>query len=106
MEVARLWHEAGWRETVVSAGEIACGGCDAARPCRHGIIGCVTERGLGGCAECGEYPCEKLRRAFERAEYHRRRCREIFGPEWSAILEIAFFNKKENLDMLHRERIG
>jgi len=104
--LARVWQKAGWRDDVVSAAEIACGGCDSACLCRHGIAGCAAERRLGTCAECGGYPCEKLRRAFERAEYYREHCRKTLAPEWSPVLGKAFFEKMKNLDALHKERIG
>jgi len=106
LALARVWQKAGWRDCVVSAAEIACGGCDGARPCRHGIVGCAAERRLGTCAECGAYPCENLRRVFQRAEHYRERCRETLAPEWPPVLEKAFFEKKKNLDALHKERIG
>lgn len=104
LAVAQAWHQAGWRDRVVSAGEIACAGCSAACPCRYGIIGCVTERNLSNCAECEDYPCENILNAFERAETHWQNCFETCDPDWFAVLEKAFFEKKKNLDALHAVR--
>lgn len=101
LEVAWVWHKAGWRDRVVSAEEIASGGCSTACPCRYGVIGCVTERNPRNCAECGDCPCENILNAFERAEYFWRHCRETFAPEWFAVLKKAFFEKK-NVDALRQ----
>lgn len=44
-----------------------CGGCrgdggEKPRHCREcGIKACVSEKGLGFCSECGEFPCKSLK---------------------------------------------
>lgn len=99
MEVAELWHRMGFRDAVVSPEEIACEGCTASSPCRHGIAACAGERGVRHCGACSERPgCDRLAKALERTEAFATQCRGRCDPEIFAVLKAAFFRKRELLD--------
>jgi hypothetical protein len=63
-KTARAWSKAfGSRYTVE---DVTCDGCKSpggrkSRYCRECKVGpCAEGRGLGTCAECGDYPCDNL----------------------------------------------
>lgn len=42
-QVAKLWYRVGWRNRIVSADEIACGGCSSHKQCTYGLVACIKE---------------------------------------------------------------
>jgi hypothetical protein len=96
--VAVLWKKAGWRDGLVTAGEIACGGCRSATWCRYEIKSCAVEKDVTHCGSCGDYPCGKIREAFAKTDAYAEICKQTCSPAEYAILKKAFFNKKRNLN--------
>ncbi len=100
---AQLWKDIGYRDSVVSAEEIACRGCTPGNWCRYGIAACADARAIEGCWACGEYPCERLEECFRTTESFRGACLKACSEaEWTALRE-AFFCKRENLEKLRQE---
>lgn len=97
--LAELWHRVGWRDTIVSADEMRCGGCTAGKKCTYGILECHTKEAVSQCGQCHGYPCSKLTEILTRSNEWQQRCQEVCSPEEYAILERAFFRKKENLEI-------
>ena len=101
-EVAALWQRAGWRDRVLSPDEIACRGCVTATWCRYGLRECAQSMRIDHCGRCPDYPCDNLSRAWEATDDWARVCQEVCSPEEFARLDRAFFQKKANLDRMHR----
>ena len=98
-----LWKAIGYRDTVVWSEKISCTGCKADNWCRYGIIGCVSARGLNNCGECAEYPCGNITECFAATEKFAPSCKSACTEEEYETLRKAFFEKKKNLDLIHRE---
>lgn len=95
---ARLWMKIGYRDRVVSNGEISCTGCEGGNACRYKIVGCVGKKGVLNCGKCEEYPCAEIEKCFEATEGFAPACRAACTDEEYALLQKAFFEKKKNLD--------
>jgi len=97
--VAVFWHRLGWRDRVVSNEEIACLGCPPSTPCRHDITTCVVDRGLATCRACADHgACPRVDAMLARTDLTADTCREQCDAETYAVLEKAFFRKRENLN--------
>lgn len=96
-EVALLWKKVGWRDTVVSPEEMACRGCKTAPWCRYGIRECALDKAIGHCGECGQFPCEKVLKAFEKTVQYEAICKRICSEEENRVFYRAFFSKRKNL---------
>ncbi|HUW66338.1 MAG TPA: DUF3795 domain-containing protein [Spirochaetia bacterium] len=96
--VVELWYRCGWRDTVVSAMEIACHGCRSIQWCRYGISQCALERKVDNCGRCNDYPCVKLAQALEKSERFSSICNDVCSRTDYELLHRAFFTKKENLE--------
>ena len=94
---AALWMKIGYRDRVVSAEEIACTGCKPENWCRYGAARCCADRGIGTCAVCGQYPCERMRECFAVTLSFEPKCREVCTEAEYAQLKRAFFEKERNL---------
>jgi hypothetical protein len=68
-EIARRWSAQFGAD--IRAENVWCDGCltDGERKCGHcaecEIRSCVMGRGFATCAECGDYPCDKIKGFFE-----------------------------------------
>jgi hypothetical protein len=103
-KVAVLWHQAGFRDRVVSAEEIACHGCLSSKRCAFEDVKKCAEQGkVRNCGECTDYPCNKLKKIFEQMEAFSKRCRSICTDAEYQQFQKAFFSKKENLDRIHQK---
>ena len=100
---AELWKDIGYRDRIVSNEEISCTGCKPENLCRYNIIGCVSAKGLSNCGECAGYPCEKITECFAATERFAPGCKAACTEEEYETLRKAFFEKKKNLDLIHRE---
>jgi hypothetical protein len=98
--VAELWFRCGWREKVVGIKEIACKGCKSTSVCKYHIIECVSEKKVGNCATCIEYPCEKINKAFETSDKFERTIEEVCTLSEINKIKKAFFNKRKNLEAM------
>lgn len=94
---AELWMGIGYRDHVVSNEEIACTGCKPENWCRYQVVSCCAERGIATCAECSEYPCERMRECFAVTESFVPSCREACSDAEFEQLRRAFFEKEANL---------
>ena len=94
---ARLWYKIGYRDHVVTAGEIACRGCSEDNWCRYQIVKCVREKGLKHCGECDKYPCDQIRECFRVTKSFEPSCRAVCTDAEYACISRAFFEKEKNL---------
>lgn len=97
--VAKLWHKAGWRETVLSADEMRCNGCNIDKECGYGITGCLREKKLLKCSDCENFPCDILKKMLEKSHKSQENCRKKCTAEEYNLLSQAFFFKEKNLGL-------
>ena len=100
LHTAELWMKIGYRDHVSSIEKIACFGCRPENWCRYQIVRCCDEKYIKNCAECVEYPCEKLKECFEVTKSFEPMCRKVCTNDEYAQLKKAFFEKEKNLNML------
>ena len=97
-ETAVFWHNAGWRDHVVSNDEIRCNGCGTRGTCAFMILPCVKTHGVHACRECTEYPCQKTEDLLNRSEAKKQQCAAACENEREfAMLCRAFYEKEHNL---------
>ncbi len=99
LHTAELWMMIGYRDHVVSAGEISCTGCKPENWCRYQIVKCCEERGIASCADCPERPCKKLSECFAVTRSFEPICRKVCTDREYEQLRIAFFEKEKNLGL-------
>ncbi|MBR0461717.1 MAG: GNAT family N-acetyltransferase [Erysipelotrichaceae bacterium] len=99
---AELWMKIGYRDCIVTNEEIACTGCKSENRCRYHVIECCSVKGIRTCAECAAYPCERMKECFRITGSFEPLCREVSKGKEYDQLRKAFFEKKENLDMLKK----
>lgn len=97
MRLARLWYQIGWKDRVVPAEEMRCGGCSTHKSCTYGLVPCFRAYQVEKCSQCSEFPCGKIREMLKRSEESRNKCAQRCTPEEYAMLEKAFFAKEQNL---------
>ena len=95
--VAKLWYRAGFRDQIVSADEIKCGGCSSHKSCTYHLVECIREHNVERCRQCYEFPCKKITDMLKRSREHRERCRQVCTEAEFDLLEKAFFEKENNL---------
>lgn len=94
---AELWRKIGFRNRIVSTGEIACTGCKPENLCRYHIAACCQSKSVQTCAECTDYPCEKSKDCFQITKSFESVCQRVCTPDEYGQLKTAFFEKEENL---------
>ena len=97
---AELWMKIGYRDHIVTNGEIACAGCRPENQCRYNVVNCCAEKGLKTCAECADYPCERMKECFRITQSFEPMCREVCTDEEYEQMKKAFFEKEYNLSRL------
>ena len=97
---AELWMKIGYRNRIVSAGEISCTGCKPENWCRYQVVKCCADKGIQTCVACSLYPCEKMTECFSVTMSFEPRCRQICTDSEYAQLKKAFFEKKANLNAI------
>lgn len=100
---AELWFMIGYRDRVVSPEELACPGCRKENRCRYDVVGCCFGKGIGSCAACAQYPCERMKACFSVTESFEPKCREACTPDEYRQLKEAFFEKEQNLALLRKD---
>ncbi len=100
-QVAVLWWRVGYRDKIVSPEEMACHGCRSATWCRYEIRECASEKDVGNCGECRDYPCNKILTAIEKTAGFARKIKKECPKTDFERLQKAFFSKRQNLDRLH-----
>ncbi|MCR4793864.1 MAG: nitroreductase family protein [Ruminococcus sp.] len=94
---AELWLKIGYRDRLVSNGEISCNGCKPENWCRYGVIKCCKEKAIRNCSECSDFPCDNMKECFAVTKSFEPKCREVCtDPEYEQ-LKTAFFEKEKNL---------
>ncbi|MBO4888024.1 MAG: DUF3795 domain-containing protein [Firmicutes bacterium] len=94
---AELWMKIGYRDHVVTNEEISCSGCKPENWCRYRVVKCCEEKGIKTCAECAEYPCDRMKECFEVTMSFEPKCRQVCTAEEYEQLRKAIFEKEENL---------
>lgn len=100
---AELWRDIGYRDRIMDPSEMACRGCSPGNWCRYGIISCSTAKGISSCAECPDYPCDKLLECFTVTASFEPACRQACTDEEYETIKRAFFDKKANLDSIRQD---
>lgn len=95
--IAELWYRIGWRESVLSAAEMKCGGCSPEKKCTYGLVECTALHNVEKCAVCGEFPCGRIDALLERSRKYEKKCAEVCDERELETLRAAFFNKEVNL---------
>lgn len=99
-ETAVFWHKAGWRDHVVTAEEIRCGGCGTRGSCAFMLMPCLREKGLARCKDCGEYPCGRIAAMLEQSAEKEAQCCAACGDDrFFAMMKRAFYEKERNLGL-------
>ncbi len=44
--IAELWYRIGWRESVLPAAEMRCGGCSPEKKCTYGLVECTASHNV------------------------------------------------------------
>ncbi|MBQ7058083.1 MAG: DUF3795 domain-containing protein [Firmicutes bacterium] len=94
---AELWMKIGYRDHVVTNEEISCSGCKPENWCRYRVVICCEEKGIKTCAECPEFPCDRMKECFEVTMSFEPKCRQVCTAEEYEQLRKAFFEKEANL---------
>ncbi len=97
-ETAVFWHQAGWRDHVVSNDEIRCAGCGSRSICSFMLLPCTLEHGVKACRECPEFVCEKVRSTYQRSEAKKSQCEKVCETQAEfKMLCRAFYEKEANM---------
>jgi hypothetical protein len=98
---ANLWFRLGFLDHVADNDEIACRGCPPPNPCRYEIVACAEAKNAATCGACGElHGCARIAEALARTERYTITLRSKCTRVEYAILDRAFFRKRENLARL------
>ena len=97
-ETAAFWHDAGWRDHVVTNEEIRCAGCGSRGKCTFMMLPCLREHQAEACVDCAEYPCTKIDDMLKRSAEKQAQCRSACENDMEyAMLCRAFYDKERNL---------
>jgi hypothetical protein len=98
---AEIWYKIGWRDRVLSPGEMRCYGCLSVKNCAYGIKECCVERKIDNCGYCAEMPCGRLKEMFRRNKKYREISKTLLPEKEYEIFKMAFWMKEKRL-----KRIG
>lgn len=96
--VAILMKQAGWPHDFTNLDNNKCTGCEDINNCEYGLKECCTEMEVQNCGECPQYPCEKVKRAFEITDENAITFKNKFTKKEYETFNKAFFMKKKYLD--------
>ncbi len=96
--VAELWYRVGWRDSILTAEEMRCGGCSSHKSCTYRLVDCAAEHGVEKCRLCPEFPCQRIDDMLRRSDAGRARCLEVCTPDEFRRLEESSFQKWKNLN--------
>lgn len=97
-QTAELWCKIGYRDRLVSNDEIQCSGCTINNWCRYKIVECTERHKIENCGQCPNYPCGKIKDAFEQTLLFEPSCKLQCSVEEYDIIKRSFFEKEKNLD--------
>ncbi len=104
-KIMRLYVKAGLRKDSDPIESLQCRGCSPKNACAYQAVrDCAWARKKNNCGECSEYPCQKIRDVFQRAEIAQRTFIELCSKDEFALFEEAFFRKKMYLDEVAKQR--
>ena len=95
--LAELWFRVGFRDTIVSANDMRCNGCNKDTNCRYRINNCIHRADKNNCGECDFFPCDKISLAFEKGNIFRMACAAKCTDNEMFVMEKAFFSKHDRL---------
>lgn len=99
-ETAVFWHNAGWRDHVVTNDEIRCTGCGCRPTCTFMLLPCAKEHGVSVCRDCGEFPCDRIRSTLVGSDEKKQGCRKACECEEEfAMFVRAFYEKEKNIGL-------
>ena len=98
-QTAELWHNAGWRDHVLSNEEIKCRGCGSVLTCGFGILPCMKNRNIIDCKRCNEYICPNLKNLFKGSNKKEASLKEICEDELFRLISKSFYEKELNLNL-------
>jgi len=101
-KVAELWFRVGFRDSVVSAGEMQCNGCNRQKPCGYGLNRCEQSGKGNNCGECPSFPCAKVDAVLEKTDRVAEECKTKCSATEYESLRRAFFGKREILTKISR----
>jgi hypothetical protein len=78
-ELAAVWKKLGWRDDILRPEEMVCYGCSSVHWCRYGVRECALEKRIDNCAECENYPCEKITKTFNQTRLYARKSKGILS---------------------------
>jgi hypothetical protein len=98
-KVKELWVRLEWRDPDFPTAELSCHGCRTEIKCAYSELRtCTREKAVDNCGLCQRYPCKLIDAAFAKSEDVKVRAALVCKPNEMALLERAFFSKKQNLD--------
>jgi hypothetical protein len=101
VKIAELWFRLGFRERIVSAGELKCNGCSKDLECAHLINTCEHLKDKYNCGECDLFPCDKLNAAFQKSEKINKLCKAKCTALEFEKLSRAFLMKRQILSEIN-----
>jgi hypothetical protein len=101
-KLSELWYRVGFRDKIISPGELKCCGCRKENPCTTKINICDHLVEKTNCGECDLFPCEKINIAFQKAEDLKDICKTRCTDSEYQLLSRAFLNKKQILTEINR----
>ena len=94
-ETAEFWFKAGWRDHVVTNEEIRCTGCGCRPNCSFMLLPCTKEHKVTKCRECGEFPCDKVKKTLSGSREKMAKCQAACESEKEFELFKRTFYEKE-----------
>ncbi len=103
--VKELWIRLGFIDNDFSVEDMDCQGCLPKNGCAYTeLCECVRAKSIENCGLCDDYPCKRINMVFDQSEKLRSRANQVCTREEMALLNKAFFSKKEYFDRIHRCR--
>ena len=103
-KVKELWVRLGLRVPDFPAQEMACNGCKPENRCAYtDLCTCVYSKNYENCGLCDQYPCELIKIAFKKSDNLKKRAIKVCTTEEMALLNKAFFSKREFFEHIHQE---
>ena len=101
-DVAVLMKKVGWRYNLDDPEKMKCEGCQDVEDCEYGVKECCIEKNIENCGKCVDYPCPLIESAFKITDENIEKFKKILSKEEYELFQIAYFQKKENLE---KERV-
>ena len=104
-EVKELWVRFGLRTPNFPIEKMSCHGCQPENECAYSELrNCIHSKGVRNCGFCNQYPCEIIEAVFATSEKFKLQARQICNQAEMALLNKAFFSKREYFDQIRRNQ--